>query len=176
MLPPAGRTIVLPYNDLAATRAIVERERHRLAAIIVEPAANRMGFVLPRDGFLEGLRELCDDHGIVLIFDEVLCFRVSYRGMQGLVGVTPDLTVLGKIIGGGFPVGAVAGREDILAVLAAADERVYHTGTFAANPVTMAAGLATLEQLTPDAFDLLDRRAPAFAMSSGGCARTCRCR
>jgi glutamate-1-semialdehyde 2,1-aminomutase len=158
MLLATGRTIVLPYNDIAATRAIVEREASRLAAIILEPVANRMGFVLPRPGFLEQVREVCDEHGIVLIFDEVLCFRAGYRGAQGLLGVTPDLTVLGKIVGGGLPVGAVAGKAAMLAVLAAGNDRVYHTGTFAANPMTMAAGLATLRVLTPEAVESLNRK------------------
>ena len=171
MLPAAGRTIVLPFNDLAATRAIIERESGRLAAIILEPLANRMGFVLPRPGFLQSLRQLCDEHGIVLIFDEVLCFRTAYHGVQGLLGVTPDLTILGKIIGGGLPVGAVAGREAILAVLAGGDERVYHTGTFAANPMTMAAGLATLRVLTPEAIESLNRKG---ACVREGLQRLCR--
>ncbi|MBA2304405.1 MAG: aspartate aminotransferase family protein [Acidobacteria bacterium] len=156
LLSASGRTIVLPFNDLTATREIVQREAGQLAAIIVEPVSNRMGFVLPRPGFLESLRALCDEHGIVLIFDEVLCFRVSYRGMQGMLGVTPDLTVLGKIIGGGLPVGAVAGKEAILAVLAEGDGRVYHTGTFAANPMTMTAGLATLRMLKPEVIESLN--------------------
>jgi len=158
MLPASGRTIVLPYNDIAATRVVVEREASRLAAIILEPVANRMGFVLPQPGFLEQVRELCDEHGIVLIFDEVLSFRAGYHGVQGLLGITPDLTVLGKIVGGGLPVGAVAGKEEVLAVLAADEDRVYHTGTFAANPMTMAAGLATLRVLTPETIESLNRR------------------
>ncbi|MGH9350399.1 MAG: aspartate aminotransferase family protein [Vicinamibacterales bacterium] len=172
LLPPHGRTVILPFNDLDAVQRIVEREASRLAAIIVEPAANRMGLVPPRPGFLEGVRELCTRYGILLIFDEVLCFRASYHGMQGLLGVTPDLTTLGKIIGGGFPVGAVAGRAESLAVLEAdRPAHVYHTGTFAANPVTLTAGLTTLDALTPEAFDVLNGKG---ARVRQGLLRICR--
>jgi glutamate-1-semialdehyde 2,1-aminomutase len=146
----AGRTLVLPYNDLAATEALLAEHASALAAVIVEPVANRMGLIVPRPGFLQGLREACTRHGIVLILDEVLAFRVGYGGAQGCERVTPDLTTLGKIIGGGFPVGAVGGRASLMA-MASSDPRgpVPQYGTFSANPVTMVAGKATLDSLTP---------------------------
>lgn len=152
-----GRTLVLPYNDLAATTTLVEQNADRLAALIVEPMASRMGLVLPSREFIEGLRKLCDKNGIVLIFDEVIAFRVGYHGAQGLFGVKPDLTTLGKVIGGGFPVGGVAGRDDILMLSESGRAgRVTHTGTFNGNPITMTAGLATLRQLTPEVYDRIN--------------------
>ncbi|MCC7272073.1 MAG: aspartate aminotransferase family protein [Alphaproteobacteria bacterium] len=152
-----GRTIVLPYNDIAATTTLVEENAGRIAALIVEPMASRMGLVLPSRAFIEGLRRLCDKHGIVLIFDEVIAFRIGYHGAQGLFGVTPDMTTLGKVIGGGFPVGGVAGRSDIMMQSDAGKAgRVTHAGTFNGNPITMAAGLATLRQLTPEVFDRIN--------------------
>ena len=152
-----GRVLVLPYNDLDATARLLERHGWDVAALLVEPIANRMGLIQPRPGFLQGLRDLCDRHGIVLVFDEIISFRLGYHGAQGLAGVTPDLTTLGKLIGGGFPVGAVAGRAAIMAATEAGHpSRVAHAGTFTANPVTMAAGKATLDALTPDVFDRLN--------------------
>jgi glutamate-1-semialdehyde 2,1-aminomutase len=152
-----GRALVLPYNDLDATARLLDRHGWDVAALLVEPIANRMGLVLPKPGFLQGLRDLCDRHGIVLVFDEIISFRLGYHGAQGLAGVTPDLTTLGKLIGGGFPVGAVAGRAGIMAVTEAGHPtRVAHAGTFTANPLTMAAGKATLDALTPEAFDRLN--------------------
>src|SRR5690606_12514074 len=148
-----GRVLVLPYNDLDSATTLIDRHAREIAALIVEPIANRMGFVLPRRAFLQGLRALCDTHGIVMIFDEVIAFRVGYHGAQGVLGIDPDLTTLGKVIGGGFPVGAVAGKSDILMHSdPARPERVTHAGTFNGNPVTMVAGLETLRQLTPDVF------------------------
>lgn len=173
-LPAAlGRTLVLPFNDLEATTRIVDEHAGRIAAVIIEPMANRMGLILPDVEFTRGLRSLCDRHGIVLIFDEVIAFRVSYNGAQGVLGVTPDLTTLGKIIGGGFPVGAVAGRRDIMMRSAPYQAgRVTHAGTFNANPVTAAAGLATLRELTPALFERLaatgaDIRARLTTMCAG---------
>jgi glutamate-1-semialdehyde 2,1-aminomutase len=156
-LPAAlGRTLVLPFNDLDSTARIIAEHAGRIAAVIIEPMANRMGLIMPTRDFVSGLRKLCDAHGIVLIFDEVIAFRVSYHGAQGVLGVTPDLTTLGKIIGGGFPVGAVAGRRDIMMRSAPFQSgRVTHAGTFNANPVTAAAGLATLRELTPEVFERL---------------------
>jgi glutamate-1-semialdehyde 2,1-aminomutase len=156
LLASSGRTLVLPFNDLAATTRLVEENAAKLAAIIVEPMANRMGLILPDKPFIEGLRALCTRYGILLIFDEVIAFRVGYHGAQGLLGVTPDMTTLGKIIGGGFPVGAVAGRADVLMLSAPFKAgRVTHAGTFNANPMTAAAGLATMRELTPEIFDRL---------------------
>jgi len=153
LAPHADRVRVLPFNDSAALAREVERSTAEIAAILVEPMANRMGLLMPDRAFLEEARRLADAHGIVLIFDEVIAFRVGYHGAQGEVGVRPDMTTLGKIIGGGFPVGAVAGRADILEVSAhGRASRVTHAGTFNANPVTAVAGCATLERLTPEAF------------------------
>ncbi len=148
------RVAVLPFNDTDVLRTFVERHHERIAALLVEPMANRIGLLLPRREFLEEARSLCDRYGIVLMFDEVISFRVGYRGVQGLMGITPDLTTLGKIIGGGFAVGAVAGRADILA-LSTPDRslRVTHAGTFNGNPTMAVAGRATMEALTPAVFD-----------------------
>src|SRR5262249_20498574 len=153
---PLGRALVLLFDDLAATRGRVGEHARDVAAIIVEPMANRMGLIMPSRAFVEGLRALCDRHGILLIFDEVIAFRVGYHGAQGVLGVAPDLTTLGKIIGGGFPVGAVGGRHDVMMASAPFRAgRVTHAGTFNANPMTAAAGLATMQALTPDVFDRL---------------------
>ena len=151
--PQPSRTLVLPFNELGATEKLLEANAHRIAALLVEPVAHRMGLIRPEPGFLEGLRAICDRHGMVLIFDEVIAFRVGYHGAQGLLGVKPDLTVLGKIIGGGFPAGAVVGRAEVMAVTEPnRANRVPHFGTFSANPVSMVAGRATMEALTPEVF------------------------
>ena len=155
----AGRALILPFNDIERTKPLVETHADKIAAIIVEPMTNRIGMIMPDKAFVQGLRDLCDRHGIVLIFDEVIAFRVAYGGAQSVLGVTPDMTTLGKIIGGGFPVGAVVGRADILEVTSpSAKSRVTHAGTFNANPVTLAAGKATLELLTPETLATLNRR------------------
>ena len=152
-----GRTLVLPFNDLASTTRLVEEHASEIAALIVEPLANRMGLILPKKDFIHGLRLLCDRHGIVLIFDEVISFRVGYGGAQSVLEVKPDLTTLGKIIGGGFPVGAVGGKLDIMMTSDPSRAgRVTHAGTFNANPITMAAGLATMRELTPEVFDRIN--------------------
>ncbi len=145
----AAGTLVARYNDLDSVAALCEAHRGAIAAVVVEPIAGNMGVVPPADGFLRGLRELCDAHGIVLIFDEVITgFRVAPGGAQGLFGIRPDLTCLGKIIGGGLPVGAYGGRADLMDLVAPSG-RVYQAGTLAGNPLAMAAGLWTLERLTP---------------------------
>ena len=152
-----SRTLVLPYNELEATEKLIEANADRIAAVFIEPIAHRMGLIEPEPGFLEALRELCTRFGIVLVFDEVIAFRVGYRGAQGHFGVTPDLTILGKIIGGGFPAGAVVGRAEVMEVTdPSLSPRVVHFGTYSANPVTMAAGNATMEALTPEVFRALD--------------------
>ena len=152
-----GRVMVLPYNDTDALERALARRGDEIATVLVEPVANHIGLIAPKPGFLRRARELCDAHGAVLIFDEVIAFRLGYNGAQGLIGVTPDLTTLGKVIGGGFPVGAVAGRADILALSEPGRPgRVSHAGTFNANPITMAAGKATMDALTPEAFAALD--------------------
>jgi glutamate-1-semialdehyde 2,1-aminomutase len=154
----AADTIVLPYNQLDPIRAVLEAEAEQVAAIILEPIAGNMGVVPPAPGFLEGLRALCDEFGVVLIFDEVISgFRVALGGAQELYGVTPDLTTLGKIIGGGFPVGAFGGKREIMEALAPIGP-VYQAGTLSGNPIAMIAGLALLDKLAePGVYDQLDR-------------------
>ncbi|MDP3775254.1 MAG: glutamate-1-semialdehyde 2,1-aminomutase [Gemmatimonadales bacterium] len=148
-VPPgtAADTLVAPYNDLAAVERLFEAHRGRIAAVIVEPVAGNMGVVPPVSGFLEGLRAITREHGSLLVFDEVMTgFRVHPGGAQGLSGVTPDLTTLGKVIGGGLPVGAYGGRREIMELVAPAGP-VYQAGTLAGNPLAMAAGIATLAAL-----------------------------
>ncbi len=141
----AAQTLVLDYNDLAGVERTLEKIGSEIAAIIVEPVAGNMNLIQPAAGFLEGLRELCTKHGVVLIFDEVMTgFRVGPQGAQGLYGIVPDLTTLGKVIGGGMPVGAFGGRRDIMDRLAPVGP-VYQAGTLSGNPVAVAAGLATLK-------------------------------
>jgi glutamate-1-semialdehyde 2,1-aminomutase len=148
-VPPeiAGLTISLPYNNLEAVRQAAGRYPGEIAAIIVEPVAGNMGVVPPGPGFLEGLRQICDVAGILLIFDEVITgFRVAWGGAQELYNVRPDLTCLGKIIGGGLPVGAYGGRRDLMSQMAPTGP-IYQAGTLSGNPVAVAAGRATLDAL-----------------------------
>ena len=148
----AKHTLTATYNDLDSVRALVAANRGTIACIIVEPVAGNMGTVPPREGFLEGLRSICTEEGIVLIFDEVMSgFRVAYGGAQELYGVTPDLTTLGKIIGGGLPVGAFGGRKEIMGLLSPAGG-VYQAGTLSGNPLAMSAGIATLKLLQEEGF------------------------
>jgi glutamate-1-semialdehyde 2,1-aminomutase len=148
----ANETIVLPYNDLAAVEASFKAEGERIACIIVEPIVGNMNLVMPRAGFLPGLRAVCDRYGAVLIFDEVMTgFRVHPRGAQGLYGITPDLTTLGKVIGGGMPVGAFGGKRAIMEKIAPLGP-VYQAGTLSGNPVAVAAGLATLAAIQAPGF------------------------
>lgn len=143
----ALNTMVLPYNDVDAVRAAFAEYGHRIAAVIVEPIAGNMGVVLPVHGFLEALRWQATAYDAVLIFDEVMTgFRVHPGGAQTLFGITPDLTTLGKVIGGGLPVGAYGGRSDLMRQIAP-DGPVYQAGTLAGNPVVMAAGIAVLREL-----------------------------
>ncbi len=145
-VPPAiaGETVVVPYNDLDAVGAAFADAPEAIAAVIVEPIAGNMNLIMPKAGFLEGLRALCDRHGAILIFDEVMTgFRVHPQGVQGLTGIRPDLTTLGKVIGGGMPVGAFGGRRAIMEKIAPLGP-VYQAGTLSGNPVAVAAGLATL--------------------------------
>ncbi|MCA9250299.1 MAG: glutamate-1-semialdehyde 2,1-aminomutase [Phycisphaerales bacterium] len=154
----AADTLIAPYNDLNAVRQIVANAGDGLAAIIVEPVAGNMGVVCPVDGFLQGLRDLATGCGALLIFDEVMTgFRLSRSGAQGVYDVTPDLTTLGKIIGGGLPVGAYGGRADLMEMVAPQGP-VYQAGTLSGNPLAMAAGLATLSQLNDGAYERLENR------------------
>ncbi len=153
-VPPAiaNETIVVPYNDLAAVEAAFAADGTDIACIIVEPVAGNMNLIAPRDGFLQGLRALCDRHGSVLIFDEVMTgFRVGIGGAQALYGITPDLTTLGKVIGGGMPVGAFGGRREVMEKIAPLGP-VYQAGTLSGNPVAVAAGLATLKAIEAPGF------------------------
>jgi len=148
----AKHTLTATYNDLDSVRALVAANSGTIACIIVEPVAGNMGTVPPREGFLEGLRSICTEEGIVLIFDEVMSgFRVSYGGAQELFGVTPDMTTLGKIIGGGLPVGAFGGSKAIMGILSPAGG-VYQAGTLSGNPLAMTAGIETLKLLQEEGF------------------------
>ena len=157
----AELTITLPFNDIEAAISTVDLYKDDLACVIVEPVAGNMGVVLPRKGFLETLRDITRRHNILLIFDEVITgFRATYGGFQNLAGIEPDLTCLGKIIGGGLPVGAFGGRKAIMEKLAPSGP-VYQAGTLSGNPLAMSAGLATLNILrkSAEAYLRLDRRA-----------------
>jgi glutamate-1-semialdehyde 2,1-aminomutase len=151
-------TIVVDYNDITAAAAAVEHYGEGLAAIIVEPVAGNMGCVPPRPGFLEALRALCDASGALLVFDEVISgFRVGRGGAQELFGVTPDLTILGKIVGGGLPLAAFGGRGDVMERLAPAGH-VYQAGTLSGNPLATAAGLSVLRRLrNPEVYERLEQ-------------------
>jgi glutamate-1-semialdehyde 2,1-aminomutase len=161
-VPPAiaGETLVLDYNDLDQVAELFAQRPDDIAAIIVEPVAGNMNLVAPRPGFLQGLRDLCDRYGAVLIFDEVMTgFRLHARGAQGLYGITPDLTTLGKVIGGGMPVAAFGGKRAIMEKIAPLGP-VYQAGTLSGNPVAVAAGLATLRLLrAPGFYERLSRGA-----------------
>jgi glutamate-1-semialdehyde 2,1-aminomutase len=150
--------VVLPWNDLRACVRILERQAGEIAGLLIDPLVANAGMIAPREGFLEGLREATRRLGIVLIFDEVISFRVAAGGAQQRFGVTPDLTALGKIIGGGLAVGAFGGRADIMNAYdpRGGGGRINHGGTFNANPLTMAGGVATMELLTGDAYARLD--------------------
>ncbi|OZI06045.1 glutamate-1-semialdehyde-2,1-aminomutase [Siphonobacter sp. BAB-5385] len=155
----ANDTLTAPFNDLYSVETLVEANKGQIAAIILEPVVGNMGLVLPEPGFLEGLRELCDKEGILLIFDEVMTgFRLSASGFQGITSVQPDLTTLGKIIGGGMPVGAYGGRKEIMDFVSPAGP-VYQAGTLSGNPIAMAAGKAMLTYLNenPEVYTELDR-------------------
>lgn len=148
----AKNTLTVPFNDLEAVKEVFHHFGDDIAAVITEPVAGNMGVVPPQPGFLEGLREITEQHGALLIFDEVMTgFRVDYGCAQGYYNVKPDLTCLGKVIGGGLPVGAFGGRRDIMEHIAPAGT-VYQAGTLSGNPLAMAAGYATLSQLTEDSY------------------------
>lgn len=150
-------TLTAPYNDLEAVKALFTENPDAIAGVILEPVVGNSGFVPPDAGFLEGLRELTQEHGALLVFDEVMTgFRISYGGAQAKFGVTPDLTTLGKVIGGGLPVGAYGGRADIMSMVAPAGP-MYQAGTLSGNPLAMTAGIKTLELLKkPGTYDQLD--------------------
>ncbi|ETT82481.1 glutamate-1-semialdehyde 2,1-aminomutase [Viridibacillus sp. FSL R5-0477] len=149
----AQNTLTVPYNDLESAKLVFEKFGEEIAAVIVEPVCGNMGVVPPLPGFLEGLRELTTNAGSLLIFDEVMTgFRVGYHSAQGHFGVTPDLTCLGKVIGGGLPVGAFGGKREIMEKIAPAGP-IYQAGTLSGNPLAMSAGLATISHLKPETYD-----------------------
>jgi glutamate-1-semialdehyde 2,1-aminomutase len=173
---PAGAvqdTLIARYNDLAAVSELFERFPGQVAALIVEPVAGNMGVVLPQAGFLAGLRRLTAQHGALLIFDEVMTgFRAHPGGAQALYGVQPDLTTLGKVIGGGLPVGAYGGRREILSLIAPSGP-VYQAGTLSGNPLAMAAGIATLQVLQqPGTWEKLEASADRLASGLARAAQT----
>ena len=154
----ALNTITVPYNDLESVKIAFERYGEEIAGVIVEPIAGNMGVVPPLPGFLEGLRSLTTEYGSLLIFDEVMTgFRVHLNCAQGRLGITPDLTCLGKVIGGGLPVGAYGGKREIMEQIAPAGP-IYQAGTLSGNPLAMAAGYTTLKLLTPQVYEQLEER------------------
>lgn len=173
---PAGlaeHTLTLPFNDLGAVEGLFAEVGDQIAAIIVEPVAGNMNLIAPRSGFLQGLRKVCDEHGAVLIFDEVMTgFRVSLTGAQGLYDVRPDLTCFGKVIGGGMPVGSFGGKAEIMNHISP-DGPVYQAGTLSGNPVAMAAGLKTLELISaPNFFENLTVKVKSLLLGLKGAAQT----
>ena len=147
-------TLVLPWNDADSTERLLVRHKNEIAAVIVDPLANRMGFIPAAPGYLTHLRQVTRAHGILLIFDEVISLRVSYEGAQGRYGGDPDLTAMGKIIGGGFPIGATGGKAEVMGVFDPGTKgpRILSGGTFSANPVSMTAGLAAMQAMDRPAF------------------------
>ncbi len=160
----AKHTLNLPYNDLEAVRRVIRRRKGKVAAVILEPVVANAGVIPPAPGFLEGLREVTAEHGVLLIFDEVITgFRLAFGGAQEYFGIRPDLTCLGKIIGGGLPVGAYGGRRDLMAMMAP-EGPVYQAGTLSGNPLAMAAGIATLEILRrPGTYEKLEKMGARLA-------------
>ncbi len=153
-----NNTLTAPYNDLETVKKLFTENPDQIAGVILEPVVGNSGFVTPEAGFLEGLREITKEHGALLVFDEVMTgFRIAYGGAQAKFGVTPDLTTLGKVIGGGLPVGAYGGRADIMSMVAPAGP-MYQAGTLSGNPLAMTAGIKTLELLSkPNTYRELDR-------------------
>jgi glutamate-1-semialdehyde 2,1-aminomutase len=168
----AQSTLSLPYNNSDAVKRVMDEKGDRIAGIIVEPVAGNMGLVPPAEGFLQTLRELTENHGAVLIFDEVMTgFRVAYGGAQSVYGVRPDLTCFGKIIGGGLPVGAYGGKRDIMLQIAPQGS-VYQAGTLSGNPIAMAAGIATLSQLKKDGvYENLEEKSDRLAAGLASAAQ-----
>ncbi len=160
----ARNTLIAEYNSLESVGNLFETNKGEIAAVIIEPVPGNMGVMIPAEGFLEGLRKLCTDNGALLIFDEVMSgFRVAYGGAQELYGVTPDLTTLGKIIGGGLPVGAYGGKEEYMSQVAP-EGPIYQAGTLSGNPLAMAAGIATLQILKrPGTYDSLEKISASLA-------------
>ena len=152
--------VVMPTNDIATTRQLIRENANELAAVLIDPYRIHLGNIEPTLEYLQMLREETRKHGIVLIFDEVMCLRVGYHGRQGQVGITPDLTTMGKIIGGGLPVGGLGGTREMMSVfeLDGLDVKIKHSGTFTANGMSMAAGVAGMNLLTPEVFDEMNSK------------------
>src|SRR2546426_1710983 len=168
----AQLTLTVPFNDAEAAAGVFRRRGDEIAAVIVEPYVGNAGFIPPEPGFLAALRALCDQHGALLIFDEVMTgFRVGPGGAQERLDIRPDLTTLGKIVGGGFPVGAYGGRADLMRQIAP-EGPFYQAGTLSGNPVAMAAGLATLRETErPGFYETLERRTGRLVAGVGGAPR-----
>lgn len=168
----AASTLTAPYNDLEAVKTLFAENPGEIAGVILEPVVGNSGFITPVPGFLEGVREVTKEHGALLVFDEVMTgFRISYGGAQAKFGVTPDLTTMGKVIGGGLPVGAYGGRADIMAMVAPAGP-MYQAGTLSGNPLAMTAGIKTLELLkrpgTYERLDVITKRLIAGILDAAG--------
>jgi glutamate-1-semialdehyde 2,1-aminomutase len=166
--------LVVPFNDLNAMEAMLQQHHEQVAAIIVEPMPNAGGMVPPAAGYLRGLRELADKYGVLLLFDEIVTFRLSRAGMQLIEGVKPDLTAIGKIMGGGFPVGAFGGRQDIMDQFnpLVHQDFVQHTGTFNGNNMTMTAGIAAMQCYEQDAIDRINSLGNRLQAGINGAFRT----
>ena len=167
----AKNTLALPFNNIGAVKRAVEEDGENIAAIIVEPIPGNMGVILPKEGFLEELRNLCNQHGIVLIFDEVITgFRVSFGGAQELYGILPDLTCLGKIVGGGLPVGAFGGKREIMEKISPLGP-VYQAGTLSGNPLAMTAGIETIKILSQEGvYEILEEKAKILSEETNNAA------
>ncbi|SFE69882.1 glutamate-1-semialdehyde 2,1-aminomutase [Alteribacillus iranensis] len=153
----AQNTLTVPYNDLESLELAFDKYGDEIAAVILEPVTGNMGVVLPEDGFLQGVRDITEKHGSLLIFDEVMTgFRTGYHSTQGLYNITPDLTCLGKVIGGGLPVGAYGGKREIMEQIAPSGP-IYQAGTLSGNPLAMAAGYETIKQLTPEHYETFEK-------------------
>ena len=168
----ARHTLSLPFNDIEAVQQVMAEKGDQVACVIIEPVAGNMGLVPPAAGFLESLREVTEQHGVILIFDEVMTgFRVAYGGAQALYGIRPDLSCFGKVIGGGLPVGAYGGKKEIMSQIAPQGS-VYQAGTLSGNPIAMAAGIATLEQLNKEGvYESLDEKSSRLADGLAEAAR-----
>lgn len=168
----AKNTLTAPFNNLAEVEKLFDAHGKNIACVILEPVVGNMGVLPPKEGFLEGLRKICDKHSSLLIFDEVMTgFRVSYGGAQKIYGVTPDLTTLGKVIGGGLPVGAFGGRKEIMSQIAPSGP-IYQAGTLSGNPLAMAAGIATLSILRePGSYEKLEEKSAKLAAGISNAAK-----
>ena len=158
-----GDSLIVPYNDKAAAEKAILENKDRLAAVIVEGAMGAAGGIPPRDGYLEFLRKVTTENGVLLILDEVISLRLAWGGAQAIYGIKPDLTTMAKIIGGGYPVGAIGGQEDIMQLFNPEAHKVYHAGTLNANPITATAGVATMEQLNAELINKINKLGESFA-------------